>query len=237
LLACVLDAEWLARLDWSGLQPVNIHYVSDQLHERAGDGAWRIPYRSGDRGDLYVLLMLENQGRPQRIMPLRTATYAGLLYQSLLRQKLIRLPLPRMLPIVRYSGRRPWRAPLDMTALIEPGVPGLTGHQLQRRYLLVDVRALLGAGNLPGRSLAALVFRLEHSDRIEKLQEILQTLQQVLRGPGFEELNRSFTAYIRYIILARAQPQEALPAVTNLQEIAMLINEKPGLWARQWEKE
>ncbi len=61
--------------------------------------------------------------------------------------------------------------------------------------------------------------------------------QQVLRGPGFEELNRSFTAYIRYIILARAQPQEALPAVTNLQEIAMLINEKPGLWARQWEKE
>src|SRR5690554_5428571 len=83
LLACVLDAEWLAGLDWSGLQPVNIHYVSDQLHERAG--------------------------------------------------------------------------------------------------------------RLPDRNLAALLFRLEHSDRIEKLQEILQTLQQVLRGPGFEELNRSFT--------------------------------------------
>ncbi len=90
---------------------------------------------------------------------------------------------------------------------------------------------------LPDRNLAALLFRLEHSDSIEKLQEILHTLQQVLRGPGFEELNRSFTAYIRYIVLARAQPQGAIPPVTTLQEIAMLISEKPGMRARQWEKE
>jgi len=237
LLACVLDADWLARLDWSGLQPVNIHYVSDQLHERAGDGAWRIPYQAENANDLYVLLMLENQSRPQRIMPLRTATYAGLLYQSLLRQKLIRLPLPPILPIVLYSGRRPWRAPLDMAALIEPRVPDLADYQLRMRYLLVDEGALLRAGGLPDRNLAALLFRLEHSDSIEKLQEILHTLQQVLQGPGFEELDRSFTAYVRHIVLSRAQPREALPPVTNLQEIAMLISEKPGIWARQWEQE
>ncbi|GEM_PF-889801 len=169
LLACVLDADWLARLDWSGLQPVNIHYVSDQLHERAGDGAWR--------------------------------------------------------------------APLDMAALIEPRVSDLADYQLRMRYLLVDEGALLRAGGLPDRNLAALLFRLEHSDSIEKLQEILHTLQQVLQGPGFEELDRSFTAYVRHIVLSRAQPREALPPVTNLQEIAMLISEKPGIWARQWEQE
>ena len=165
------------------------------------------------------------------------ATYASLPYESLLRQKLIRLPLPPILPIVLYSGRRPWHAPLDMAALIEPRVPGLADYQLRMRYLLVDEGALLRAGGLPDRNLAALLFRLEHSDSIEKLQEILHTLQQVLKGPDFEELNRSFTAYVRHIVLSRAQPREPLPPVTNLQEIAMLISEKPGMWARQWEKE
>ncbi len=236
LLACVLDAAWLARLDWSGLQPVNIHYVGDRLQERAGDGAWRIPYRARE-GDLYVLLMLENQGRPERIMALRTASYAGLLYQSLLRQKLIRLPLPPILPIVLYSGRRPWRAPLDLASLIETGVPGLSEYQLQMRYLLIDEGALLRAGGLPDRNLAALLFRLEHSGSIEELQEMLHTLEQALRGPGFEELNRSFAAYVRHIVLSRARPLEAMPTATNLQELAMLISEKPGMWARQWEKE
>jgi len=124
-----------------------------------------------------------------------------------------------------------------MAALIEPRVPGLADYQLRMRYLLVDEGALLRAGGLPDCNLAALLFRLEHSDSIEKLQEILHTLQQVLKGPGFEELDRSFTAYVRHIVLSRAQPREPLPPVTNLQEIAMLISEKPGIWARQWEQE
>ncbi|MEB2401618.1 MAG: DUF4351 domain-containing protein, partial [Alcaligenaceae bacterium] len=35
----------------------------------------------------------------------------------------------------------------------------------------------------------------------------------------------------------RAQPQEAVPQVTSLQELVMLISEKPGMWARQWKRE
>jgi len=236
LLACVINDDWLQNLDWAGLEPVETQHVGERLEERLGDGAWRIPYRSG-HGNLYVLLLLENQSQPDQYMALRLASYASLLYQTLLRRKMIALPLPPILPVVLYSGKRRWQAHRDLSALIDANIPGLSGYQLQMRYLLINEAELLQAGGLPERNLAALLFRLEHSHSIEQLPELLHTLMQALKGPDFEELDRSFTAYVKYLVLSRAQPQEPAPAVTNLQEIAMLISEKPGMWARQWKRE
>src|SRR5690606_2245550 len=93
-------------------------YVAERLQQRIGDGAWRIPHRSDHDRELYVLLMLEHQSRADNYMALRMATYAGLLYQSLLRQKLITGLLPPILPVVLYSGRRPWRAHRNLAALL-----------------------------------------------------------------------------------------------------------------------
>lgn len=236
LLACVMDAAWLQNLDWTGLQPLDSTYVGERLQQRIGDGAWKIPYRSGG-GDVYVLLMLENQSRPEPHMALRLAAYAALLYQTLLRNKLIGLPLPPILPVVLYSGARRWNAARELTDLTDARVPELADYQLQMRYVLVDEAELLRAGGLPDLNLAALLFRLEHSHSIEQVPELLQTLRRVLKGPAFAELDRSFTAYIQYLVLSRAQPLEPPPTATNLQELAMLISEKPGMWARQWERQ
>lgn len=236
LLTCVMEAQWLQNLDWHGLQPLDSSFVGERLQQRIGDCVWRIPYRSGS-GDLYVLLMLENQSRPDPQMALRLAAYAALLYQTLLRGKLAALPLPPILPVVLYSGTRRWKAAQNLSELIDPRVQELAAYQLQIRYLLVDEAALLSAGGLPDLNLAALLFRLEHSRSIEQLPELLQTLRQALRGPAFAELDRSFTAYVQYLVLARAQPLEPPPAATNLQELAMLISEKPGMWAKQWERQ
>lgn len=93
--------------------------------------------------------MLEHQSRADAYMALRMATYTGLLYQSLLRQKLIVGRLPPILPVVLYSGRRPWRAHQDLASLIEPSVVELSSYQLQLRYLLIDEGELLRAGGLP----------------------------------------------------------------------------------------
>jgi len=236
LLACVMEASWLDDLDWAQCKALDAHYVGDHLQQRAGDGAWRIPWRSGGQ-NLYLLLMLENQSRSDRYMALRMATYAGLLYQSLLRQKEAGLLLPPLLPVVLYSGSQPWSAPREVSGLLQPVVPDLAGYQLGLRYVLVDQGALLQAGGLPERNLAAVLFRLEHSQRIEEIPQLLHTLMQVIRGPGHEELERSFSAYIRQLMLMRAKPSEPVPTTFNLQELSMLISEKPGLWARQWEEE
>jgi len=116
-------------------------------------------------------------------------------------------------------------------------VPDLSSYQLQLRYVLIDEGALLRAGGLPDANLAGLLFRLEHSTAIEQIPEILHTLMDAVQGSGFEELNRSLAAYIQLLVLSRAQPQEAVPQVTSLQELVMLISEKPGMWARQWKRE
>lgn len=47
-----------------------------------------------------------------------------------------------------------------------------------------------------------------YSHRIEEIPQLLQTLMQVSRGPGYEELERSFRAYIRQPMLVRAKPSE-----------------------------
>jgi len=102
---------------------------------------------------------------------------------------------------------------------------------------LIDEGELLRAGGLPDRNLAALLFRLEHSTAIEEIPQLLHTLMRIVHGADFEELNRSLTAYIQHLVLSRAKPMEPVPTVTTLQELAMLISEKPGIWARQWEQE
>nr|WP_246814999.1 DUF4351 domain-containing protein [Parapusillimonas granuli] len=102
---------------------------------------------------------------------------------------------------------------------------------------MIDEGALLRAGGLPDANLAGLLFRLEHSTAIEQIPEILHTLMDAVQGAGFEELNRSLAAYIQHLVLSRAQSQEAVPQVTSLQELVMLISEKPGMWARQWKRE
>ena len=102
---------------------------------------------------------------------------------------------------------------------------------------MVDEAALLRAGGLPDLNLAALLFRLEHSRNLEQLPDLLQTLRQALKGPAFAELDRSFTAYIQYLVLSRAQPLVPPPSANTLEELAMLISEKPGMWARQWERQ
>lgn len=99
---------WLHRLDFSTLEPVKGHYVSEDLRDRADDVVWRV--RSGEDW-LYLYLLIEFQSRVDRFMALRMMVYVGLLYQDLIRNKQLEPSglLPPVLPIVLYNGERRWR--------------------------------------------------------------------------------------------------------------------------------
>jgi hypothetical protein len=244
LIACVIQDAWIEAFDWAGLQPLPAQYISDDLRRRCGDAVWRIPRTPAADGtppsaDLYILFLLEFQSQPIRIMALRLLTYAGLLYESLLQHRLIPsgAPLPLLLPIVLYSGRRPWRAPTELSALMPPADPVLARYQPQMRYLLIDEGALLRAGALPERNLATLLFRMEHAQGIDELREIVHTLLNATTGPGFEELRRAFTLWLRHVLLARVIPEASLPETTNLQEFDMTLAENALTWTEQWKQE
>ena len=251
LLVCVLDPSLFDALDWDRMQPVPTSYVSDQLRQRIGDCAWLIPGKQPARlpggtdiqasmpsRGLCILLILEQQDRTDAVMALRIVTYTGLTYQTLLRSKEVRLPLPPVLPVVLYSGRRPWRASLDLSGLIGEIPADLRPYQPQMRYLLVHERDLLKGLGQSDQNLAALLFRLGHGRDVEEWRGLLHTLIQVVRThPGYEELSRSLTAWLRLVVQRSVNPAEALPPVKTLEELDMMIAEKPGIWARQWKRE
>ena len=113
-------------------------------------------------------------------MPLRTAIYVGLSYQSLLRSQNIRLP---------------------------------------------------------DQNFAALMFRISASQDIEQWLALLHTLVQATRRPEFRELNRSMTAWLLLMAQSNAALDTPLPPVNTLEDLSMMISEKPGVWAQQWKRE
>ncbi len=63
---------WISRLDFSTLETVPAHYVSDELEQRESDVVWRLRY--GPSGDwFYLYILIEFQSRVASA-PLRVRT-------------------------------------------------------------------------------------------------------------------------------------------------------------------
>ena len=112
LLRDFVAGPWLDGLDLDGLERLNTKFHADTGERREGDLIWRIPRRDG--GDVYVMLLLEFQSKPDTWMALRMLVYAGLLWQHLVREHRL-LPdgrLPPILPVVlhtaSHAGVRLW---------------------------------------------------------------------------------------------------------------------------------
>lgn len=223
LITGILPAAWAALLDCDTLEPIPSDHLSEHQHARQGDLLWRV--RRRDTRELYLLILLEHQARGDRFMSLRTLSYTALSYETLLRRKL--LPpgktLPAILPIVLYSGTRPWRHPVELSALLDPVPSVLQPYQPQMRYILIDEGELVRAGRLPPDNLASMLFQLEHNLGVEHAARLLQALSRHLRGNAHQELYRAFGLWVRHILLPRAWPKRIpLPDSNDLTEIATM---------------
>src|SRR5690625_7338717 len=89
--------------------------------------------------------MLEHQSTSDRIMALRMATYSALLYETLMASNLFsrKAHLPRILPVVLYSGIKRWTAPRSMNDLLESSPRALQPYAFQLRYILIDQSTLV----------------------------------------------------------------------------------------------
>ena len=231
----ILDTPWLKELDWARLEPLPTDYLSDALKERQGDLVWRLPRREGR--ELFVLLMLEHQSSNDKHMSLRMMTYLGLLYESLLRRRVLKpgQSLPPVLPLVIYSGVPRWSAVSNVFELIDPVSPGLQPYQPQCRYLVIDEGALLESRALPEDNLTALLFRLEHNRGPEDVQALIQRVYNYTQADP--SLRRAFTSWARHVLLPRALPDVDLSQADNLLEIKTMLTDHSRSWTHQWKME
>ncbi|MCY3807941.1 MAG: Rpn family recombination-promoting nuclease/putative transposase [Gemmatimonadetes bacterium] len=111
------------RIDLSTLEKLGTEFVGEALVRRYPDMMWTAHTRDGTGR---VVILVEFQGRPDRLMPLRTAIYSHLAVQEMLRRS---RPAPRpdsievLPPIVIYHGRGAWKGPTALGELFPRGIP------------------------------------------------------------------------------------------------------------------
>ncbi len=234
LLRRYVAPPWIDRLDFSTLEMVPAHYVSDELEQRESDAIWRLRY--SPQGDwFYIYVLIEFQSSVLRFMSIRVLTYIMLLYEDLILKKLLTKSgkLPPVVPIVLYNGSRPWTAPLQVAELIE-SIPGFERHLPRFEYQVID------EGHLPREKLEPLdspvagVFQLEQSQGLEEIRRIVSTLIEVLDDPELRELERDMTTFTRRAILQAKLPGEQIPELRDLQETKTMLAERVASWPKQW---
>lgn len=117
--------ELTASLDLSRLQRSVEQSVSEQGRRFARDMVWQAPFRPRPDGSEdareRLLLPLEFQRAPERIMPLRMRNYVDGHYLEHVKEtngKPLGGRLPPVLPIVRHTGRSQWHAPTRVHDLV-----------------------------------------------------------------------------------------------------------------------
>ena len=193
-LLALLPAEWTAGVDASVLRELPTEFIGARGDKRVADLCWLAEGPGGDP----AIVLIENQSAPDPRMPARAMTRVGLLYESL--GAAARRPdgkFPAVLPVVVYTGHRPWRVPDDLTGLVH--VPA--GHPLSalsgRCHARLDLRD--PAAQYPERgnrmaALARLMFAESYADAIRVLGKVREWLDF-----GDEDEARLYQCYLDWL--------------------------------------
>ena len=134
-----------------------------------------------------------------------------------------------MLPIVLYTGRRPWTAGRGLAELADPS-SGFAPYIAGPRYLLLDVGAL-AAHDLPQRNRMAVLVRLEAARSPEVL---LETLREALAWLGDDELGPVFVNWVSEVLMPLRFPEADRTPFDDLQEGVTMLAERAKEWTEQW---
>jgi hypothetical protein len=234
LIIGFIPDDLLHSLDYSTLEKVPGHYVSDDFQQREDDIVWRV--KVGHEW-LYLYLLLEFQSRVDKYMALRMMVYIGLLYQDLIKRGDVLADgrLPPILPIVLYNGDSRWTAATEVAELI-PAVPGLVEQfKPKLQYLLIDENAYSASQLASLNNLVAAVFRLEHPADPQNMNDLIASLQDWLIDRP--DLRRMFALWIRATLMRKPEYGIVLPQVDDLQEINVMLSQRLEEWAHRYKAE
>ena len=228
--------DWVVELDFETLEKVSGNHLSEDLRGRESDLVWRLRLRGQW---LYVYLMLEFQSTDDPWMALRVTVYTGLLYQELIRSKVVgrRDRLPPVFPIVIYNGKRRWRAARDVAELISPLPVGLQAYRPSQRYFLLDERGISGADQAQADNAVATLIRIENNADHERLRELVGRLARQLSATEHESLRRAMTAWLNQVVVSRVAPGDNPPRYHDLQEVETMLEETVDGWVRKWKQQ
>ena len=157
---------------------------------------WSVEF--ADR-QLFILILVEFQSKPDPVMALREIIYVCSLYEDLYKQKrfVADRKLPPVLPIVLYKGRRPWRAATSVEDMVADVPPELEKFIPRMSYFLLDELRTAVTISETERNTVAAVLKLEQSEAGAEIIDIACILLKWLRGPEQESLRQAFRELVR----------------------------------------
>lgn len=202
LIASFLPPEWSAHLDLASFERVNASYAVGDDVQRHSDMVWRVLLQGRW---LYLYLLMEFQSAPDPWMAIRMRVYSGLLHQDLIKRNELPAPgrLPPILPIVLYTGQRPWRAARCMSGLVMSGLDGMPSAGEAEEYVLLDIpRILSEKGNLMEPLAALLGLRFVRARKFGR--GVLGAIGKWLDDSESAELRRTVLAWIQFSLPGEA---------------------------------
>ena len=126
LLEIVAPNAFVDCIDFSQLTQLNRSLIADTLREQEADLLFSVPYKRGTEiDDLLIYILIEHQSRVDVSMGLRVMSYMIDIWTAQ-RREWVSQALPErawrlrpILPIVFYSGDRPWNTPLTLDTLMD----------------------------------------------------------------------------------------------------------------------
>jgi hypothetical protein len=165
-------------------------------------------------------------------MPIRLATYSGLMYEELHRSGKMQIgELPLILPVVLYSGLQRWTTPTQthQTRINQP--EALSSWQLDLKILLIDQLRIEETALPNTDNLVGLLIRIERS-RIpsEAVRWILQMDRRLNEMHEFH-LQKSVVSWLTRSFLPTRMPNITIEELQSIQNIAMTIENNTIDWS------
>ena len=117
LIAHYLPEPVVEQLDLTMLSADSATFVDDKLKDRQGDVLFRTRLKEG--GEALVYVLLEHKSSPDRWVALQLTKYIVRIYYRELDRNQGARKLPPILPVVFYHGQRDWKAPPNLSDLVE----------------------------------------------------------------------------------------------------------------------
>ena len=236
-LLALLPEDVVAGLDTRRLRRLPAEQVGRGARRRVADMAWAVGAPTAERPHAEALLVVEFQATPHARMALRMDAYVALLRQEMAKKLPAAAGLPPVLPVLVYTGDRPWQPP-SLRQLTAPAPAGLRRWQPDLKMLPLDATTLT-AEDAETNPMAALL-RLQRCRRQAELPDLAAALFGALRRDGHLALAERLSDALMHMLAARfggdetglGHTEELRRALRHMEELRMLAET-----VTQWRQE
>ena len=236
-LLALLPPDAVAGLDTRRLRQLPAEQVGRGARKRLPDMAWAVGAPTPERPDAEALLAIEFQAAPHTRMALRMESYVALLRQEMADELRADDDLPPALPVLVYTGDRPWQPP-TLRQLTSPTPTGLRRWQPELKMLALDASAL-NAEDGDINPVAALL-RLQRCRRQAELPALAAALFGALRREGLTRLAERLSDALMRMLVARFGGDGTSDGYTEELRRALRHMEEPRMLAEtvtRWRQE